>query len=204
MCPRRPSCPPADRPESNAAHTAAFPPRQGPRLAQFRCGRWSAPFRRITTSNTATGLAGDHLVAIHVGHRAAFMHAAQLWQAEHVAWAAWCAVAVVTTTRGRWCHLAWLYPAATALVVLASANHFLLDAAGGLAVAGLGMLAASRPSQLLTRRPTGRLHGRTEAQRRETQMSVTTFLQRATDSVTFAGGGKRGAFPQCREGADHD
>ena len=38
----------------------------------------------------------------------------------------------------------------------------------------------------------------------ETQMSATTFLQRATDSVTFAGGGKRWVFPQCREGADHD
>jgi hypothetical protein len=52
-------------------------------------------------------------------------------------------------------HLAWPYPAATALVVLAPANHFLLDAAGGLAVADLGILATSRPSQLLTRRPTG-------------------------------------------------
>ena len=61
----------------------------------------------------------------------------------HVAWAAWCAVAVVTATRGRWRRLAWLYPAATTFVVLASANHFLLDAAGGLAVAGLGLLAAS-------------------------------------------------------------
>ena len=69
----------------------------------------------------------------------------------HVAWAAWCAAAVVTTTRGRWRHLAWLYPAATTLVVLASANHFLLDVAGGFAVAGLGMLATSRPSQLLAR-----------------------------------------------------
>ena len=103
-------------------------------------------------------------MAIRAGHRAAFTHAAQLWQAEHVAWAAWCAVAVVTTTRGRWRHLGWLYPAATALVVLASANH----------------------------------------KRWETQMSATTFLQRATDSVTFAGGGKRWVFPQCREGADHD
>ncbi len=70
----------------------------------------------------------------------------------HVAWAIWCALAVVTAARGRWRHLAWLYPAATTLVVLASANHFLLDAAGGLATAGLGMLAASRPSQLLARR----------------------------------------------------
>jgi hypothetical protein len=65
----------------------------------------------------------------------------------HVAWAAWCATAIVITTRSRWRHLAWLYPAATTLVVLASANHFLLDAAGGLAVTGLGMLAASRPGR---------------------------------------------------------
>jgi hypothetical protein len=70
----------------------------------------------------------------------------------HVAWAAWCALAVVTATRGRWRHLAWLYPAATTLVVLASANHFVLDAAGGLALAGLGMLAASWPSRRLAGR----------------------------------------------------
>jgi PAP2 superfamily len=66
----------------------------------------------------------------------------------HVAWAAWCATAIVITTRSRWRHLAWLYPAATTLVVLASANHFLLDTAGGLAVTALGMLAAGRPGRL--------------------------------------------------------
>ena len=69
----------------------------------------------------------------------------------HVAWAAWCAAAVVITTRSRWRHLAWFYPAATTFVVLASANHFVLDVAGGLAVAGLGILATSRPSRLLAR-----------------------------------------------------
>jgi hypothetical protein len=60
----------------------------------------------------------------------------------HVAWAAWCAAAVVIATRGRWRHLAWLYPAATTFVVLATANHFVLDAAAGLAVMALGLLAA--------------------------------------------------------------
>lgn len=60
----------------------------------------------------------------------------------HVAWAAWCAAAVVLATRTRWRHLAWLYPAATTLVVLASANHFVLDVAAGLAVMTLGLLAA--------------------------------------------------------------
>jgi hypothetical protein len=59
----------------------------------------------------------------------------------HVAWAAWCAAAVVIATRGRWRHLAWLYPAATTFVVLATANHFVLDAAAGLAVMTLGLLA---------------------------------------------------------------
>ena len=155
--------------------------------------------------STATGLAGDHLAAIRTGHRAAFTQAAQLWQAEHVAWAAWRAVALVTTTGGRCRHLAWLYPAASALVVLAPANRFLLDAAGGLAVAGLGMLATSRPSQLLTRRPAGGSTVARKHKRWETQMSVETFLQRATDSVASAvGGGKRQVFPQCRQGADHD
>jgi hypothetical protein len=57
----------------------------------------------------------------------------------HVCWAAWCAFAVVTTTRGRWRHLAWLYPSATAFVVLSSANHFVLDVIGGLAIVALGL-----------------------------------------------------------------
>jgi hypothetical protein len=30
----------------------------------------------------------------------------------HVAWAAWCATAIVITARSRWRHLAWAYPAA--------------------------------------------------------------------------------------------
>jgi PAP2 superfamily len=60
----------------------------------------------------------------------------------HVAWAIWCAVAVVTATRTRWRHLAWLYPVATTFVVLASANHFVLDAVGGAAIIVLGLLAA--------------------------------------------------------------
>jgi uncharacterized membrane protein YbhN (UPF0104 family) len=60
----------------------------------------------------------------------------------HVAWAAWCAAAIVAATRGRWRHLAWLYPAATTVVVLATANHFALDAAAGLAVTALGLLAS--------------------------------------------------------------
>lgn len=49
----------------------------------------------------------------------------------HVGWAVWCAVAVVVVLQSRWRHLAWLYPATTTWVVLASANHYVLDAVGG-------------------------------------------------------------------------
>ena len=62
----------------------------------------------------------------------------------HVAWATWCAVAVVTTTRGRWRHLAWLYPMATTFVVLASANHYVLDTVGGVIIMALGLVVAGR------------------------------------------------------------
>ena len=59
----------------------------------------------------------------------------------HVAWAVWCAVAVAIAARSRWRYLAWLYPTATTLVVLASANHFVLDVVGGAAITALGLLA---------------------------------------------------------------
>jgi hypothetical protein len=52
----------------------------------------------------------------------------------HVAWAVWCAMAVTAVLRSRWRHLAWLYPIGTTLVVVATANHFLLDAVGGLVI----------------------------------------------------------------------
>lgn len=50
----------------------------------------------------------------------------------HVGWAIWCAVAVVAVLQTPWRHLAWLYPITTTLVVMATANHYFLDAVGGL------------------------------------------------------------------------
>ena len=50
----------------------------------------------------------------------------------HVAWAAWCGAAVFALTRRRVARgLAILYPVLTALDVLATANHYLLDVLAG-------------------------------------------------------------------------
>jgi hypothetical protein len=62
----------------------------------------------------------------------------------HVGWATWCAVAIVTAAQSRWRHLAWLYPLATTFVVMASANHFVLDAVGGAAIITAGLLVTRR------------------------------------------------------------
>ncbi|GAA4878505.1 phosphatase PAP2 family protein [Kitasatospora terrestris] len=58
----------------------------------------------------------------------------------HIAWAAWCALAVVTTARGPLLRaLAVGYPLVTLFVVVATANHWVLDAVGGAAVLTAGV-----------------------------------------------------------------
>ena len=110
----------------------------------------AAPPRFSVPGMTDILVSRDILGAAHPRGATSLVNLYAAMPSLHVAWAAWCALAlalaIVTASRGRWRHLAWLYPAATTLVVLASANHFLLDAAGGLAVAVLGMLATSWPA----------------------------------------------------------
>ncbi|HVL92706.1 MAG TPA: phosphatase PAP2 family protein [Acidimicrobiales bacterium] len=59
----------------------------------------------------------------------------------HAAWATWCALAVAPALRSapaRWAAAA--YPLMTLFAVVVTANHFWLDAAGGLLVLGVGFL----------------------------------------------------------------
>ncbi|MDI3387254.1 phosphatase PAP2 family protein [Streptomyces sp. B-S-A8] len=51
----------------------------------------------------------------------------------HIGWSLWCGLAVFTLARVPWVKvLAVLYPPATLVVIIATANHFWLDAVGGL------------------------------------------------------------------------
>ena len=63
----------------------------------------------------------------------------------HVGWAVWCAGVVLLCTRQRWLRvLAVAYPLVTTLVVVATANHYLLDAVAGVAVLAAGAAVAVR------------------------------------------------------------
>ncbi|MFC5644790.1 phosphatase PAP2 family protein [Kitasatospora cinereorecta] len=72
----------------------------------------------------------------------------------HVAWAGWCALVVVTTSRSPWARgLALTYPVLTLFVVVSTANHWVLDAVGGAAVLLAGaMVQYSLTGRLLVDR----------------------------------------------------
>jgi hypothetical protein len=59
----------------------------------------------------------------------------------HMAWAAWCALALWQISTRRWVRvLAILYPCVTALAVLSTGNHFLLDILAGLLTLAISLL----------------------------------------------------------------
>jgi hypothetical protein len=63
----------------------------------------------------------------------------------HVGWAVWCTWVVLLLSRGRAVRvLAVTYAVVTTVVVVATANHWVLDAAAGVAVMALGALASRR------------------------------------------------------------
>jgi membrane-associated phospholipid phosphatase len=52
----------------------------------------------------------------------------------HIAWAAWSALAVWRIfAHRRWAALVWAYPVVTAVAVMATGNHYLLDVLAGAA-----------------------------------------------------------------------
>jgi hypothetical protein len=80
----------------------------------------------------------------------------------HMAWAAWCTLALWRISSRRWVRaLAVLYPCLTAFAVLATGNHFVLDILAGLLAmaAAVGIVVAAergrerRARQLLARSP---------------------------------------------------
>ena len=68
----------------------------------------------------------------------------------HIGWSMWCAFAIVALAERRWVKaLGALYPLATFFVIIGTANHFVLDAIGGVATLGVAILI----QRLLSGRP---------------------------------------------------
>ncbi|HET7312276.1 MAG TPA: phosphatase PAP2 family protein [Mycobacteriales bacterium] len=68
----------------------------------------------------------------------------------HIGWSLWCAIAIVALAERNWIRvLGALYPLATLFVVIGTANHYLLDVAGGVVAVALGFVV----QRLLSGRP---------------------------------------------------
>lgn len=58
----------------------------------------------------------------------------------HTAWSLWCTMAILGIAKRLWVRLlALAYPTATVLVIMGTANHFILDAVGGLVALAVGV-----------------------------------------------------------------
>ncbi|MFD5079345.1 phosphatase PAP2 family protein [Streptomyces sp. NPDC058371] len=61
----------------------------------------------------------------------------------HIGWSLWCGLTIVALASAPWARiLGLLYPAATLLVIVATANHFWLDAVGGMICLAFGITVA--------------------------------------------------------------
>lgn len=70
----------------------------------------------------------------------------------HTGWSTWCAFVLIPMTRRRWLRaLIALYPAITVFCIMVTANHYWLDAAGGLVVFAIGYLAGAPLARFLDR-----------------------------------------------------
>ncbi|MDT4937056.1 MAG: hypothetical protein QOG80_727 [Pseudonocardiales bacterium] len=57
----------------------------------------------------------------------------------HIGWALWCGIAIFVCARRTWVRwLGLLYPIGTLIVIVGTANHFIIDALGGVVVIGIG------------------------------------------------------------------
>lgn len=68
----------------------------------------------------------------------------------HIAWAIWCVVALYPVLRTRGVRiLAVAYPLMTLFAIIVTANHYWIDAVGGLVALGAGLVAAPHVERLL-------------------------------------------------------
>jgi len=62
----------------------------------------------------------------------------------HIAWSTWCAIALGPRLKNPTARaLAWLYPVVTFIVIVVTANHYILDAVGGLIVLAVAWYIAN-------------------------------------------------------------
>ena len=101
-----------------------------------------APPRMLGQDGFSDVVASTHAFGSwHTGALASAANQLAAMPSLHMAWAAWCALALWRLSTRAWVRgLALLYPCMTTLAVLATGNHYVLDVLAGLATLAAAML----------------------------------------------------------------
>jgi len=112
-----------------------------------------APPRMLSSYGFTDVVASSHAFGSwHTGALASHANQLAAMPSLHMAWAAWCTIALWRISQRLWVRgLAVLYPCLTAVAVLATGNHFLLDIVGGLATIAVAVLAVGRTQRIAKR-----------------------------------------------------
>jgi hypothetical protein len=111
--------------------------------------RMLSGFTDVVASTHAFGSWHSGALASHANELAAM-------PSLHIAWAAWCVLAVWRMTERSWLRaLAILHCCLTAAAVISTGNHFVLDIAGGLAILAVAALLVAAAERLRARTATG-------------------------------------------------
>jgi hypothetical protein len=88
----------------------------------------------------------------HTGALASHANQLAAMPSLHMAWAGWCTLALWRLSKRRLVRaLAVLYPCVTAVAVMATGNHFVLDLLAGLAAIALAVLLVEAPARVAAR-----------------------------------------------------
>ena len=116
-------------------------------LAVFWCYP-TAPPRLLAPGRYVDVVAASHAFGSwHSGTLATAANQLAAMPSLHIAWAAWSALAAARIWGGsqhRWTVAVWIYPVLTAVAVMATGNHFLLDVLAGLVTMVVATLIAAR------------------------------------------------------------
>ncbi len=105
-----------------------------------------APPRLLDPSKYFDVVASTHAFGSwHTGTLATAANQLAAMPSLHIAWAAWSALALWRIFGGRrWAWLVWAYPVVTAVAVMATGNHYLLDVIAGAATMAVATVIADR------------------------------------------------------------
>lgn len=107
-----------------------------------------APPRMLGAGFTDVVAASHTFGSWHTGNLAADADQLAAMPSLHLAWAAWCTLALWRMSRRRWLRvLAVLYPLLTTVAVLGTGNHYLLDVLAGVATMLLALVLVTLVSR---------------------------------------------------------